>query len=96
LLWVRLNRGVTSTMVEPLVLQVRFVYNLIMSKSAKKVIPKRKPGTPATGKDPVRAFRLSDEFMARLDTWALTQEDQPSRSEALRRLAELGLRVKAK
>jgi hypothetical protein len=61
-----------------------------MKASAKKAIPKKR-GRPATGSAPSRTFRLTDEFMARLDTWALTQEDQPSRSEAIRRLVEIGL-----
>ena len=60
-----------------------------------KVIPKKKPGRPATGNDPVRAIRLSDEFLAKVDTWAGKQKDQPGRSEAIRRLVELGLKVKA-
>jgi hypothetical protein len=61
-----------------------------------KVIPKRKPGRPATGNDPVRAIRLSDEFIAKVDRWATKQEDAPGRSEAIRRLVELGLKVKVK
>jgi hypothetical protein len=59
-----------------------------------KVIPKRKPGRPATGNDPVRAIRLSDEFIAKVDHWAGKQVDEPGRSEAIRRLVELGLKVK--
>ena len=56
-----------------------------------KVILKRKPGRPATGNDPVRAIRLSDEFIAKVDRWASKQDGQPGRSEAIRRLVELGL-----
>jgi hypothetical protein len=59
-----------------------------------KVILKRKPGRPATGYDPVRAIRLSDEFLAKVDRWAGKQDDAPGRSEAIRRLVELGLTVK--
>jgi metal-responsive CopG/Arc/MetJ family transcriptional regulator len=55
------------------------------------VIPKPKGGRAATGRDPVRAIRLSDEFLARVDSWAAEQEDQPGRSEAIRRLVEIGL-----
>lgn len=59
------------------------------------VIPKpNKGGRPATGRDPVRTMRLSDEFVAKVDAWAEKQEDQPGRTEALRRLVELGLTVK--
>jgi hypothetical protein len=51
-------------------------------------------GRPATGKDPVRAIRLSDEFLEKVDGWAAKQDDTPGRSEAIRRLVELGLRAK--
>jgi hypothetical protein len=61
-----------------------------------KVILKRKAGRPATGNDPVRAIRLSDEFLAEVDDWAAKQDDDPGRSEAIRRLVELGLKVKGK
>jgi hypothetical protein len=37
---------------------------------------------------------LSDEFIANVDAWAASQTDQPGRSEAIRRLVELGLKVK--
>jgi hypothetical protein len=37
-------------------------------------------------------MRLSDEFIATVDTWAAGQDDSPSRSEAIRRLVELGLK----
>jgi hypothetical protein len=66
----------------------------------KKAIPKtvggKRPGAgrPATGKDPVRTMRLSDDFMDKIDHWATQQEDQPGRSEAIRRLVELGLKAK--
>jgi hypothetical protein len=66
----------------------------------KKAIPKSRGGSrpgagrPATGKDPVRAIRLSDEFLAKIDTWAAKQDDKPSRSEAIRQLVELGLKAK--
>jgi len=59
--------------------------------SREKVTPKR-PGRPATGKDPIRTFRLSDEKIAEIDAWAARQPDKPSRSEALRRLIEFGLK----
>jgi hypothetical protein len=40
-------------------------------------------------------MRLSDEFIATVDAWAARQDDSPTRSEAIRRLVELGLRAKA-
>ena len=62
-----------------------------MKPSIKKAIPKRR-GRPATGKAPSRTFRLTDEFMADVDAWAAAQDDEPGRSEAIRRLVELGLK----
>jgi hypothetical protein len=51
-------------------------------------------GRKATGAETVRTFRLSDEFMATVDTWAARQSDKPTRTEAMRRLVEMGLKVK--
>jgi hypothetical protein len=68
----------------------------------KKAIPKTVggkragAGRPATGKDPVRTMRLSDEFIAKVDRWASKQDGQPGRSEAIRRLVDLGLKAKPK
>jgi hypothetical protein len=66
-----------------------------MKLSTKNVVRKR-PGRPATGQDPVTAIRLSKEIRAAVDTWAAKQEDIPGRSEAIRRLVELGLKAKPK
>jgi metal-responsive CopG/Arc/MetJ family transcriptional regulator len=41
-------------------------------------------------------MRLSDEFMDQVDNWAAKQDDRPGRSEAIRRLVELGLKAKGK
>jgi hypothetical protein len=35
-----------------------------------------------------------DAFMASVEHWAMKQTDQPGRSEAIRRLVELGLKAK--
>ena len=40
----------------------------------------------------MRTFRLSDEFMTNVDAWAAAND--VSRSEAIRRLVELGLKAK--
>jgi hypothetical protein len=66
-----------------------------MKRSIKKATPKRR-GRPATGKAPTRTLRLTDEFIAEVDAWAAAQGDEPGRSEAIRRLVELGLTVKRK
>jgi hypothetical protein len=68
-----------------------FWYYQFMAKS-NKVLPKR--GRPATGRDPVTAIRLSSELRATIDNWARAQDDKPPRSEAIRRLVELGLKAK--
>ena len=59
-----------------------------------KNVVRKRPGRPATGQDPVTAIRLSKEMRAAVDAWAAAQDDEPGRSEAIRRLVELGLRVK--
>ena len=61
-----------------------------MAKS-KKVVSKKKRGRPATGRDPVTAIRLSPNLRQTVDAWAAKQKDAPGRSEAIRRLVELGL-----
>jgi hypothetical protein len=66
-----------------------------MAKS-NKVVPKKGRGRPATGRDPVTAIRLSKELRETVDAWAAQQDDEPGRSEAIRRLVELGLKAKAK
>ena len=60
-----------------------------------KVEPKRR-GRPPTGKDPLMGFRASPVMRASVVKWAENQPDNPSLSEAIRRLVELGLTVKAK
>ena len=42
------------------------------------------------------AIRLASELKDKLDVWAAQQPDQPGRSEAIRRLVEIGLKAKAK
>jgi hypothetical protein len=64
-------------------------------RKSNKVVPKKRRGRPATGRDPVTAIRLSAELRAAVDQWAAKQADAPGRSEAIRRLVELGLTVKA-
>ena len=41
-------------------------------------------------------MRVSDEFLKSVDKWRAKQDGKPSRAEAIRRLVELGLTVKAK
>jgi hypothetical protein len=64
----------------------------------KTAIPKtwggKRPGSgrKPTGVDPARTIRLSDEFIATVDAWA--EKHEVTRSEAIRRLVELGLKAK--
>ena len=64
-----------------------------MKSSTKNVVRKR-PGRPATGQNPVTAIRLSAQMRESVDAWAARQSDEPGRSEAIRRLVELGLKAK--
>lgn len=63
-----------------------------MGKSIKVNVKRR--GRPATGKDPVSAVRLPAVLTLEIDGWA-AKNDAPSRSEAIRRLVEIGLTVKS-
>jgi len=62
----------------------------LMGTSREKVRPKKR-GRPATGKDPMMSLRIPPELTKAVDQWASSQEGGPSRSEAFRRLVELGL-----
>jgi hypothetical protein len=65
-------------------------------RKSNKVLPKKTRGRPPTGRDPVTAIRLSAELRQTVDAWAAKQADEPGRSEAIRRLVELGLTVHTK
>jgi metal-responsive CopG/Arc/MetJ family transcriptional regulator len=54
-------------------------------------LPRKKRGRPATGRDPVTAIRLPEDLRVRVEAWAAQLSDTPSRSEAIRRLVEMGL-----
>ncbi|MBR0901212.1 ribbon-helix-helix protein, CopG family [Bradyrhizobium liaoningense] len=61
-------------------------------KKSIKVMPKKSRGRPATGKDPQVVLRMPAPLISSVDDWA--EAAQISRSEAIRRLVELGLNVK--
>jgi Ribbon-helix-helix protein, copG family len=52
-------------------------------------VNQKKRGRPATGRDPVSAVRLPVELTAAIDKWG--EDHHANRSEAIRRLVELGL-----
>jgi hypothetical protein len=58
-------------------------------KKSIKVAPKKRRGRPATGKDPHIAARMPPELIAEVEAWAVINDT--SRSDAFRRLVELGL-----
>jgi hypothetical protein len=60
-----------------------------MMKSPKSPAQKKR-GRPATGQDPVAAIRLPPKLTTSIDKWA-ARNGAASRSEAIRRLVELGL-----
>ena len=63
----------------------------------KSITVHQKPrGRPATGRDPAVTIRLPEAVLASVEHWAMSQKDQPPRSQAIRRLVELGLTVKTK
>jgi hypothetical protein len=63
----------------------------------KKVTPVKQKvmGRPRTGTTPLMGFRADPVIRASIVRWAENQADIPSLSEAIRRLVELGLTVKA-
>jgi len=64
-----------------------------MTKSI-KVTPKKKPGRPATGRAPRAAARMPATLISEVEAWAVANDT--SRSEAIRRLVELGLTLKTR
>jgi len=63
-----------------------------MGKSIK--VHQKKSGRPATGRDPAVTIRLPQEILDAVATWATKQGDELNRSQAIRRLVELGLKAK--
>jgi Arc/MetJ-type ribon-helix-helix transcriptional regulator len=62
----------------------------LIMKSSNKTVVQNKRGRPPTGQDPVSAIRLPHKLTAAVDDWA-AHNGATSRSEAIRRLVELGL-----
>jgi Ribbon-helix-helix protein, copG family len=57
-------------------------------------VKRKKPGRPATGTEPLYGIRMGDQLMAEIERWA--EANSVSRSEAIRRLVEIGLKAKGK
>jgi hypothetical protein len=63
-------------------------------KKSIKVQPKKRRGRPATGKDPLLTVRAPKAIIQAIEDWAAKNE--VTRSEAVRRLVELGLKAKGR
>jgi hypothetical protein len=66
--------------------------SIVIMKKSIKVASKRRGRPPAGGRDPGVHIRLPEPMLAAID--ARSAEDGTNRSEAIRRLVELGLKVK--
>src|SRR3981081_4057042 len=60
-----------------------------MAKSI--TVKRKKAGRPATGTEPLYGVRISDELMGQIQKWG--RENSATRSEAIRRLVERGLKA---
>ena len=56
-------------------------------------VRKKKRAAPPSGKGTLIGLRLAPATLARVDRWAASQQDHPSRPEAIRRLVELALGI---
>ncbi|HEX9211240.1 MAG TPA: hypothetical protein VF901_12085 [Bradyrhizobium sp.] len=63
-------------------------------KKSIKVDQKSKRGRPATGRDPMVSSRIPVEIVRAVDQWAAKNET--TRSDAIKRLVEIGLTAKVK
>jgi len=57
-------------------------------------VRQEKRGRPATGKTPTATLRLPEHLSDQIEAWSRKQSDVPKRSEAIRRLIEIGLKAK--
>jgi hypothetical protein len=55
-------------------------------------VHKKSRGRPATGSDPAVTVRLPQKVLDAVEQWA--EQNGASRSEAIRRLVEIGLKAK--
>jgi hypothetical protein len=58
------------------------------------MLAKKRRGPAPTGKGVQVVVRLQPVPLTALDRWAEKQADHPTRAEAIRRLVEIGLKVK--
>ena len=72
--------------------RLAFTLYVIMAKSI--TVKRKKRGRPATGTEPLYGIRIADAMMKQIMDWAKT--NGVTRSVAIRRLVELGLKAKGK
>jgi short subunit dehydrogenase-like uncharacterized protein len=72
--------------------RLAFTLYVIMAKSLS--VKRKTAGRPATGTEPLYGVRINDPLMKQIMDWGEVQG--ATRSEAIRRLVELGLTVKTK
>ena len=82
--------GVRAVGKFPLPFGLHFMYDRYMSKSI--TVRQKKRGRPATGHDPMFSFRIPEALIAEVDEWGAAQEPPLTRSEAVRRLIEKGVK----
>ena len=61
-----------------------------------RTVKQKVMGRPRTAITPLMGFRADAAARAAIVKWAENQPDKPTLSEAIRRLVELGLKVKGK
>lgn len=80
------SRATLSSEKLPLSPPCIFSVTVIMARSIKR----KRRGRPATGVDQLYGIRIPDNLVLAIDRWG-QENDSPSRSDAIRRLVELGL-----
>lgn len=58
----------------------------------KTVQPKKRRGPAPTGKGTPVQVRMQTDALAKVDAWAKSENDKPTRPEAIRRLIDVALR----
>ncbi|MGM4954231.1 hypothetical protein ACT4MK_02345 [Bradyrhizobium barranii] len=76
----------------PLPSGLLFCYTERMKKSSS--VKQKIMGRPRTGTTPLMGFRADSTTRAAIVEWAESKPDKPTLSEAIRRLVEIGLKIK--
>src|ERR1039458_408607 len=74
--------------------RLAFMVTKTMAKS--NHVPKKSPGRAKTGIGTQIGMRWQEPDLKQIDNWRRQQDDLPDRPQAIRRLVELGLKVKPK